>query len=116
MNLDLLIYAAIGFAAQLVDSSIGMAYGSLSSSLLLTAGLPAQSISATIHTAEIFGGSAAAFSHWRMKNLDWKLFHKLLWPALTGAIIGAFLVTQIGNESLKLFMGIYFVFIGAVIL
>lgn len=116
MNLDLFLYAAIGFVAQLVDSSIGMAFGSLSSSLLLSAGLPAQSLSATVHVAEIFGGSAAAFSHWRMKNLDWPLFHKLLWPALTGAIIGAFLVTRIDNENLKLFMGIYFVFIGTVIL
>ena len=114
--MDLWIYAAIGFIAQLVDSSLGMAFGSLSSSLLLSIGFPPQALSATVHMAEIFGGSASAVSHWRMKNLDWALLKKLLVPAIVGAILGAALVTQFNNEALKPWLGIYFIIIGIVII
>lgn len=116
MYSDLIIYALIGFIAQLVDSAIGMAFGSLSSSLLLIYGLPPRSLSATVHMAEIFGGSASAFSHWRMKNIDFALIRKLVGPAIIGAILGAFLVTQFDNQTLKPWLGFYFVIIGTVII
>lgn len=60
MDEHIILYIIIGFAAQLVDSSIGMAFGSLSSSFLLAAGFPAQSLSATVHMAEIIGAIIAA--------------------------------------------------------
>lgn len=115
MEDNLLIYALIGFCAQLVDSALGMAFGSLSSSLLLAIGFPAQSLSATVHMAEIFGGSASALSHWRMGNIDMPLLKKLAVPALAGAILGAFMVTQFDNKFLYPLMGIYFSIIGSVI-
>ena len=34
LGYDLLLYVAIGFAAQLVDGALGMAYGATASSLL----------------------------------------------------------------------------------
>lgn len=116
MDLDLLPYAVIGFIAQLVDSALGMAFGSLSSSLLLAMGFPAQSLSVTVHMAEIFGGSASALSHWRMKNIDWATLRKLFFPAIAGAIIGALLVTQFNNETLAPWLGVYFLIIGFVII
>lgn len=115
MDQTLALYAFIGFAAQLVDSAIGMAFGSLSSSLLLAAGFPANSISATVHMAEIFGGSASATAHWRMGNLDRELLKKLALPAIIGACIGAFLVTQINSDVLRPFLGLYFAVVGCVI-
>jgi uncharacterized membrane protein YfcA len=116
MYTELAIYALIGFIAQLVDSAIGMAFGSLSSSLLLIYGLPPQSLSATVHMAEIFGGSASAISHWRMKNIDFSLIKKLVGPAIIGAILGALLVTQFDNQTIKPWLGLYFVIIGIVII
>ncbi len=53
----IIIYILIGFGAQLIDSSLGMAFGSLSSGLLLAIGFPPQAISSTVHMAEVFGGS-----------------------------------------------------------
>ena len=35
---DLLVFAAVGFAAQMVDGAIGMAYGLSATSVLLTLG------------------------------------------------------------------------------
>lgn len=116
MDSSLFIYALIGFIAQLVDSSLGMAFGSISSSLLLSIGFPAQSLSATVHMAEIFGGSVSAVSHWRMKNIDVATLKKLALPAIVGAVLGALLVTRFSNETLTLCLGFYFVIIGSVII
>ena len=59
----LLVFILIGFVAQLVDGAIGMAYGVLSNSFLLSLGVPPAPASASIHTARIFttfasGGSS----------------------------------------------------------
>ncbi len=116
MDTDLILYALIGFTAQLVDSTLGMAFGSLSSSLLLSMGLPPQSLSATVHMAEIFGGGASALSHWRIKNIDKTLLKKLALPAILGAIIGALLITQFDNQTLKPWLGLYFLLIGTAII
>lgn len=116
METHLLVYGLIGFCAQLVDSALGMAFGSLSSSLLLSIGFPAQSLSVTVHMAEIFGSSASAISHWRMGNLDKTLLKKLALPALAGAVLGALLVTWFNNDFLYPLMGLYFTVIGSVII
>ncbi len=113
--LDLAPYILIGFIAQFVDSAIGMAFGTLTSTLLLLAGIPPQTLSATVHTAEVFGGSAAAFSHWRLGNIDREIFRKLALPALIGAALGTLLLTQFSSENLKPWLGLYFTIIGAVI-
>ena len=48
---DILIYAAVGFVAQLVDGALGMAFGVTATSLLLSVGIPPAAASATVHTA-----------------------------------------------------------------
>lgn len=112
---EIILYIAIGFVAQFVDSAIGMAFGTLTSTLLLLAGIPLQTLSATVHTTEIFGGGAAALSHWRLGNIDRELLKKLALPALIGAIFGTLLLTLFSNEGLKPWLGLYFMLIGAVI-
>ena len=49
----LVLLALVGLGAQLVDGSLGMAYGVTSSTLLLTVGLAPASVSATVHLAEL---------------------------------------------------------------
>lgn len=66
--------------------------------------------------AEIFGGSASAISHWRMNNLDYTTLKKLALPAIVGAVLGAFLVTQFDNGNLSLWLGVYFLLIGSTII
>ncbi len=112
---DLALFFAIGFVAQLADSSLGMAYGTLSSSLLLAHGFPARAISATVHMAEIFSSAASAYAHWRLRNIDWQLLKKLSLPAIAGALIGAVLVLQVPSDMLKPFIAGYFILIGIVI-
>ena len=54
MNSDLLLFVTIGFAAQIIDGAIGMAYGLISTTVLLSIGVPPATASASVHAAEVF--------------------------------------------------------------
>ena len=66
-------FFAVGFGAQLVDGTLGMAYGVLSNTALMAIGLPPAHASALVHTAEVFTTSASAASHIYNRNVDWRL-------------------------------------------
>ena len=79
-------FILIGIGAQLVDGALGMAFGLVSSSVLLAMGLPPAAVSASIHTAEVFTTGASGVSHLVAGNVDKRLFLRL---ALPGAVGGA---------------------------
>lgn len=94
---NFLFMLAVGFFAQLVDGALGMGYGVISTSLLLSGGLNPAVISGSIHTAEMFSSGASGFSHYRFGNVNMKLFKTLLIPGVLGAIIGALLLNYLGE-------------------
>jgi uncharacterized protein len=84
---NLVVLAIVGFVAQLVDGSLGMAYGVTSTTLLLAiAGLTPALASTVVHISEVGTTLASGLSHWRFGNVDWS---KILWLAIPGGI-GAF--------------------------
>lgn len=87
----------VGFLAQLVDGALGMGYGVVSTTLLLSGGLNPAVISGSIHTAEMFSSGASGFSHYRFGNVNKKLFKTLLIPGVLGAIAGALLLGYAGD-------------------
>ena len=91
----------VGFFAQLVDGALGMGYGVISTTLLLSGGLNPAIISGSIHTAEMFSSGASGFSHYRFGNVNKKLFKTLLIPGVLGAIAGALLLGYAGEEFSK---------------
>ena len=113
---DFLLYVVIGFAAQLIDGALGMAYGVTASSLLLGFGVPPAVSSATVHAAECFTTGASAVSHHAFGNIDRKLFRRLLLPGMLGAGIGAYLLTTIDGNALKPWIAGYLLLMGVVIL
>jgi len=113
---DLLTYIAIGFAAQLVDGALGMAYGVTASSLLLGFGVPPAVSSATVHAAECFTTGTSAVSHHAFGNIDRRLFRRLLLPGILGAAVGAYLLTSIDGDALKPWIAGYLLLVGGVIL
>jgi uncharacterized protein len=113
---DLLLYVVIGFAAQLVDGALGMAYGVTASSLLLGFGVPPAVSSATVHAAECFTTGASAISHHAFGNIDRKLFRRLLLPGMLGAGIGAYVLSQVDGAVLKPWVAGYLLLMGIVIL
>ena len=97
----LLLLAAVGFAAQLVDGSLGMGFGVTSTTLLLIAGLSPALASASVHLAELGTNVASGFSHWRLGNVDWRLVGRLGVPGALGAFGGATFLSQISTAVAK---------------
>src|SRR4029078_6818692 len=81
---DLLLFVAVGFAAQMVDGAIGMAYGVISSSVMLSLGVPPAATSACVHAAETFTTAVSGASHWKFGNVDRKLLLRLSPPGASG--------------------------------
>jgi uncharacterized membrane protein YfcA len=95
------LFLAVGFFAQLVDGAVGMAYGVISSSVLLAFGVPPAQASATIHAAECFTTGASGASHLLHKNVDWKLFFRLAPAGVVGGVAGAYLLTGFDPTFIK---------------
>jgi uncharacterized protein len=111
-----LIFALVGFLAQLVDGALGMAYGVISSTVLLAFGVPPAAASASVHAAEVFTTAASAGSHAINKNVDWRLFAPLALGGCIGGAIGAFLLTSIDGAVMRPFIAAYLALMGALIL
>ena len=89
---------AIGFAAQLIDGALGMAYGITATSLLLSFGLTPAMASAAVHTAEVATTGVSGLSHHIARNVDWKVVRTLAIAGSAGGVVGAYLlVTGVGD-------------------
>jgi uncharacterized membrane protein YfcA len=95
---DLLTFMAIGFAAQLVDGAIGMAYGLISTSTLLSISISPAVASASVHAAEVFTTGASGLSHRRLKNIDWTLVRQLAPAGMAGGFIGAYVLATSSTQ------------------
>lgn len=107
---------AVGFLAQAIDGALGMAYGVTSSTFLLSAGASPAAASASVHIAEVFTTGVSGLAHARMGNVDKKLFLRLLVPGMTGAVLGAVVVTQLDGKALKPFISAYLLVMGLYLL
>lgn len=95
----LILLALVGFGAQLVDGSLGMAYGVTSSTLLLAVGLAPASVSATVHLAEVGTTLASGVSHWKFGNIDWRVVGFMAVPGGIAAFFGAHVLTLSGAAA-----------------
>ncbi|MCA1953181.1 MAG: sulfite exporter TauE/SafE family protein [Hyphomicrobiales bacterium] len=111
-----LLALAIGAAAQLVDGALGMAYGVTANSLLLALGLPPAAATATVHIAKAFTGAASGLSHWRLGNVDLRIFRRLVAPGILGGVLGAVLITTIDGRALRPWIAGYLLLMGLSIL
>jgi uncharacterized membrane protein YfcA len=99
--LDILPFIAIGFAAQLIDGALGMAFGQISSTLLISMGVPPSAASAGVHTAETFTTAVSGISHIAHKNVDWRLFFRIAIPGVVGGVLGAYVLSNIDASTAK---------------
>lgn len=97
--MQLLLLALVGLGAQLVDGSLGMAYGVTSTTLLLATGAAPAAASATVHLAEIGTTLASGASHWRFGNVDWKVVLRIAIPGAIGAFAGATFLSSLSTET-----------------
>ena len=109
----LLPFILIGFAAQLVDGALGMAFGVICNTLLVAVlGVPPATASARIHVVEIFTTGVSGLSHVFHRNIDWPLFFRLLIPGVIGGVLGAYVLSSLHAEVVKPFVLGYLVLIG----
>ncbi|MEO7177318.1 MAG: sulfite exporter TauE/SafE family protein [Allosphingosinicella sp.] len=114
--LDILPFVAVGFAAQLIDGALGMAFGQISSTLLISMGVPPAAASAGVHTAETFTTAVSGISHVAHKNVDWRLFFRLAIPGVVGGVLGAYVLTRIDASTAKPFVLAYLTALGLYLL
>lgn len=110
-----LICLLVGIAAQLIDGTLGMAYGVSCSTFLRTAGVSSAMSSACVHLAEIFTTLASGISHFSMKNVDKTLLFRLAVPGVLGGCLGAYVLTSINDRILSPLISAYLVVMGCVI-
>ena len=55
---EFFLFVLGGFIAQMIDGSLGLAYGVSASTFLMSFGVPPAAASASVHTAEIFTSGA----------------------------------------------------------
>ena len=107
-----LLYALIGFFAQIIDGSMGMAYGVLSNSLLLSVGISPLTASSSVHLAEVFTTLISGISHLKLKNVNKEILRNLIIPGVLGGLAGAFLLVKVSSDVLKPFVGGYLLIMG----
>lgn len=108
-----------GFVAEVVAGSMGMGYGVICTTILLILNVPPPVISASIHSAESFTSAAGSISHWQLGNINKKLTWALAIPAVIGAVIGALLLSYVGERYAKItkpFIAVYSMYLGIRIL
>lgn len=108
----LILLALAGLGAQLVDGSLGMAYGVTSTTLLLAAGTNPAAASATVHLAEIGTTLVSGASHWRFGNVDWRVVAKIGIPGAVGAFIGANVLSSLSTEAAEPTMSLILLALG----
>jgi uncharacterized membrane protein YfcA len=108
----LLLFALIGFAAQLIDGALGMAFGVISSTILVSIGVPPAAASAGVHTAETFTTAVSGISHVAHRNVDWRLFFRIVIPGVIGGVLGAYVLTQISADTARPFVLAYLASLG----
>jgi uncharacterized membrane protein YfcA len=112
----LILLALVGLGAQLVDGSLGMAYGVTSTTLLLAIGTNPAAASATVHLAEIGTTLASGASHWRFGNVDWKVVARIGIPGAIGAFAGATFLSSLSTEIAKPVMSLILLALGIYVL
>jgi len=97
----LIVLALVGLLAQLIDGSLGMAYGVTSSTLLIAAGVAPAASSAAVHFSEIGTSLVSGLSHAKFGNVDWRTVGILAVPGFLGAFAGATFLVSLDGDTAK---------------
>lgn len=108
--------AGVGLVAQIVDGALGMAYGLTATSFLLSTGVSPAAASASVHLSEVFTTGFSGLAHWKLGNVNGRLFRRLVLPGVAGGITGAYVLTSFDGATLKPWINGYLLLMGLYIL
>ena len=112
MSFDFLTFVLIGFFAQIIDGALGMAFGVLTTTSLLTIGVPPAVASAMTHVTECFTTAASGLSHVYHRNVDWRLVIRLAPAGMIGGAVGAYILSNIDGSVISPFVSAYLIAVG----
>jgi uncharacterized membrane protein YfcA len=98
---NLIVLGFVGLLAQLIDGSLGMAYGVTSSTLLLATGIAPAAASAAVHFSEIGTTLVSGYAHHRLGNVDWRTVSIIAVPGGIGAFFGATFLSSLDGDTAK---------------
>jgi len=109
-----LLMLLTGFLAQMADGSLGMGYGTISTTFLLAIGINPAVVSSRVHSARVFSSGVSGYSHHRFGNINKKLFQALVIPGVIGAVIGAALATVAKEYAtiVRIPLSVYTIYLG----
>jgi uncharacterized membrane protein YfcA len=113
---SLLVLALVGLFAQLVDGSLGMAYGVTSSSLLLVSGIAPAAASAAVHLSEVGTTLVSGVSHWKFGNVDWRVVGIMAVPGGIAAYVGATFLVSLDGDTAKPYVALLLASLGGYVL
>jgi len=93
-----------------------MAFGVISTTAMLSMGMPPAQASALVHTAEIFTTAGSAGSHLWHRNVDWRLVTRLGVAGVVGAVLGAWILSNVDAGVMRPFISAYLLLVGCFIL
>ena len=111
-------FLAAGFVFAMIDGAIGMSYGVTSIAFSQFMGISQAAASTGVHLSEILSNGIAGWMHWRMHNINKRLFILLVVPGSIGAMLGAYILSNLEHYSMytKPFVSAYTLFLGILIL
>lgn len=108
----LLVFGLVGILAQMVDGTLGMAYGVTATTALLASGITPAVASASVHLAEVGTSLASGLSHWKFNNIDWRTVGLIAVPGAIGAALGAYVLTSLSTEAAEPWMSTILLILG----
>jgi len=113
---DFVMFALVGFLAQLIDGALGMGYGVISSVVLLASGVPPSHTSASVHAAKLFTTAASGTSHILHGNVDRRLMILLSAAGVVGGVAGALVLVNLSGGKIRPYVFAYLMIMGIVIM
>ncbi|MPZ95096.1 MAG: TSUP family transporter [Propionibacteriales bacterium] len=113
---NLILLGFVGLLAQLIDGSLGMAYGVTSSTMLLAVGIAPAAASAAVHFSEVGTTLVSGAAHWKLGNVDWRTVGILAFPGGVGAYFGAVFLSNLDGDVAKPWVALLLASLGGYVL
>jgi hypothetical protein len=112
---EIFSFAIAGGFAQLIDGMLGMAFGVISSTLLVALGAAPVGASMATHLAKLGVTLASGLAHWQQGNVDKRIVKRLGAAGAVGAFIGATVLVHVAMGNAAVWMSTLLLLLGVLI-